>query len=278
MPVFVAALFTGSNGSSQPMTSIRARAVSVLYPVYGARSRSLRDHLIRRVGGGIAMREDARVVVTALENVTLSLCSGDRVALIGSNGAGKSTLLRVLAGILEPSTGEIHICGHVSSLLDMSMGMDPEATGYENIIMRSVFLGATFAEARARVQEIEAFSELGEYLRLPMRTYSTGMSLRLSFAIALAVQPKILVLDELMGVGDAAFAAKAHARLQEVVSKLEILVIATHDLNTARSMCNRGLVLEHGRVVVDASVEDAVKAYQGHSNVPKTASPSKVAL
>lgn len=253
------------------MTSISTKAVSVLYPVYGARSRLLKEHLIRKVGGGIAARDDSQVVVTALENVTLSLCSGDRVALIGSNGAGKSTLLRVLAGILEPSSGEINICGSVSPLLDMSMGMDPEATGYENIIMRSVFLGATFAEARARIPEIEAFSELGEYLRLPMRTYSTGMSLRLSFAIGLAVQPKILVLDELMGVGDAAFAEKSTARLQEVVSKLEILVIATHDLNTAQSLCNRGLVLERGRVIVDAPVKDAVEAYRNHTGSPETA-------
>ena len=254
------------------VASIHTRAVNVLYPVYGARNRSLRDHLIRRVGGKIAVGAVDRVIVTALQNITLSLRSGDRVALIGGNGAGKSTLLRVLAGILEPSAGEIDIHGQVSSLLDMSMGMDPEATGYENIIMRSVFLGATFTEAKARISEIETFSELGDYLDLPMRTYSTGMSLRLSFAIAMAVQPKILVLDELIGIGDAAFAAKANARLQEVVSKLEILVIATHDMNTARNMCNRGLFLDHGRVVADAPVEEVIAAYEDHtSNHERTA-------
>jgi ABC-type polysaccharide/polyol phosphate transport system ATPase subunit len=253
---------------------ISAKAVNVLYPVYSGRGRSLKEQLLRTVGGRLAVGQDARLVVKALVGVTLSLRAGDRVALIGDNGAGKSTLLRVLAGILEPASGELTKRGHVSSLLDMSMGMDPEATGYENILMRSVFLGATFAEARRRVPEIEAFCELGDYLQLPMRTYSTGMRLRLSFAIAMAVQPEILVLDEMIGVGDAAFAAKAHARLQEVVSKLEILVIATHDLNTARSMCNRGLVLSHGRVVADAPAETAIEAYQALASLPEGVVPS----
>lgn len=253
------------------MSFIDARAVNVLYPVYCARSRSLRDHLIRRVGGSIAVGQNDRVIVTALQNITLSLRTGDRVALIGGNGAGKSTLLRVLAGILEPSTGEIDISGRVSSLLDLSMGMDPEATGYENIIMRSVFLGSTFAEGKACISEIEAFSELGDYLQLPMRTYSSGMSLRLSFAIATAVQPKILVLDELISAGDAAFAAKANARLQEVLSNLEILILATHNMETARNMCNRGLVLDHGRVIADAPVEEAIAAYDHHARSPEEA-------
>ena len=253
------------------MAFIRAKAVNVTYPVYSARGRSLKEQLLRTVGGRLAVADNSRLVVKALEGVTLSLAPGDRVALIGDNGAGKSTLLRVLAGILEPASGEFVKRGQVSSLLDMSMGMDGEATGYENILMRSVFLGATFAEAKRRVPEIEAFCELGDYLGLPMRTYSTGMRLRLSFAIAMAVQPEILVLDEMIGVGDAAFAAKAQARMQEVVSKLEILVLATHDLTTARSMCNRGLVLSHGRIVADAPVEEAIGAYHALANPPQAA-------
>jgi ABC-type polysaccharide/polyol phosphate transport system ATPase subunit len=123
-----------------------------------------------------------------------------------------------------------------------------------------VFLGASFAEARARVAEIEEFSELGGYLGLPMRTYSTGMCLRLSFSVAMAMQPQILVLDEMIAAGDAAFAAKAQSRMQEIVSQLEILVIATHDMNTARKMCNRGLVLSHGRLIEDAPIDDAIRA------------------
>ena len=249
------------------LASINANAVSVSYPVYSGRSRSLKAQLLRTVGGRLSVEED-RLTVKALENVSVSLGSGDRVALIGGNGAGKSTLLRVLAGILEPTSGELHKRGHVSSLLDMSMGMDPEATGYENIVMRSVFLGATFGEARARTAEIEEFSDLGDYLNLPMRTYSAGMRLRLSFAIAMAVQPEVLVIDEMIGAGDAAFAAKAHARLQEVVNRLEILILATHDLGMAQTMCTRGLVLHHGQLVADTSVDEAIAFYQDLENTP----------
>jgi ABC-type polysaccharide/polyol phosphate transport system ATPase subunit len=241
------------------MAYITARDVNVLYPVYSGRSRSLKETLIQGVGGRVAVHED-RMVIRALEDISISLKSGDRVALIGGNGAGKSTLLRVLAGILEPSSGELIKHGHVCSLLDMSMGMDPEATGYENIEMRSIFLGATFAEARRRIPEIEEFTELGEYLDLPMRIYSAGMKLRLSFAIAMAIQPQVLVLDEMIGVGDASFAAKAKARLQEVVNELEILIFATHDLDSARHMCKRGVVLESGRMILDAPIDEAIEA------------------
>jgi ABC-type polysaccharide/polyol phosphate transport system ATPase subunit len=243
------------------MVFVQARDVSVVYKIYTARSRSIKNELFRTVGGGIKVEDDSRVSVNALQNVSLSLRPGDRVALIGGNGAGKSTLLKVLAGIMEPSAGELRLSGRVSSLLDMSMGMDPEATGYENIIMRSVFLGANFAEAKARVSEIESFCELGDYLHFPMRTYSTGMSLRLSFAIATSVQPEILVLDEMIGTGDESFSIKAKARMDEIVSKLQILIIATHDLSTARTLCNRGVVLSHGNLVADTEIGDALSAY-----------------
>ena len=228
------------------MAFISVRAVDVSYPVYGARGRSLKVKLLRKVGGRLALDDD-RLIIRALEDITLSIRSGDRVALIGGNGAGKSTLLRVLAGILEPTSGKLEKRGHVSSLLDATMGMDPEATGYENIVMRSVFLGATYSQAKQCVTEVEEFSELGTYLQLPLRTYSTGMWLRLSFAIAMAARPEILVLDEMIGTGDAAFTAKAHGRLQNVVDQLDILILATHDLHMARSMCTRGVVLERGK-------------------------------
>ena len=242
------------------MAFISAKNVEVSYPVYGARGRSFKMQLLRKVGGRLAVDED-RLIIRALEDVTLSLGSGDRVALIGGNGAGKSTLLRVLAGILEPTSGELTKRGHVSSLLDVTMGMDSEATGYENIVMRSVFLGATFRQAKGCVPEVEEFSELGAYLQLPMRTYSAGMWLRLSFAIAMAVRPQILVLDEMIGTGDAAFAAKAHDRLQEVVDQLEILILATHDLGVAHNLCSRGVVLDRGRVVTDGPIAAAIEAY-----------------
>lgn len=243
------------------MAFVNLSNVSVAYKIYTARGRSLKHQLFRTVGGKITVNDDSRVVINALSDVTLSLRPGDKVALIGGNGAGKSTLLKVVAGILEPSGGVVQRTGRISSLLDMSMGMDPEATGYENIILRSVFLGASFREAKHRVAEIEAFSELGDYLRFPMRTYSAGMSLRLSFAIATSMQPEVLVLDEMISAGDAAFAAKAKTRMEEIISKLQVLVIATHDAKMASNLCNRGLVLRQGRIIVDAPIEEALQAY-----------------
>ncbi len=248
------------------MAVIEAHDVGVSYQIYNAKTRSLKGELFRRVGGRISVDAQSRVSVQALQNVNLVLAEGDRVALIGGNGAGKSTLLRVLAGILEPSAGQIFRSGTVSSLLDMSMGMDPEATGYENIIMRCIVLGATFAEAKERVHEIEHLSGLGEYLHFPLRTYSTGMHLRLSFAIATAIQPEILILDEMIGTGDADFTAKAKKRLDNFVSGSKILVLATHNFATAKDFCNRGVVMKQGQIVVDCDISDAISFY---SNVNK---------
>ena len=202
------------------MAFISAKRVSVSYPVYSNRSRSLKVQLLRSVGGRLTTDSD-RLIIKALENVTVSLRSGDRVALIGGNGAGKSTLLRVLAGILEPTSGKFIRGGQVSSLLDMSMGMDPEdwlrKYHYAQRVSRHVVRRGARAYSGDR-----RISELGDYLALPMRTYSAGMRLRLSFAVAMAVQPEILVIDEMIGAGDASFAAKAHGRLQQVVDRLEI--------------------------------------------------------
>lgn len=244
------------------MAFIEASDVTVVYPVYGASDRSLKNRVINQIGGGISGKHSSYPSVTALEVITLCVRPGDRVALIGGNGSGKSTLLRVLAGILEPVSGRIEVSGSVSSLIDMGMGMDPDATGYENIVMRSVFLGATFSEARARIPEIEAFSELGEFLQFPLRTYSTGMSLRLSFAITTSMRPDIMVIDEMIGVGDAAFASRALARIQDLAEKLDILVVSTHDLHAAQSLCSRGVILSRGRLVVDAPISEAIIAYR----------------
>lgn len=260
------------------MAFVNLSHASVAYKIYSARGRSLKHQLFRTVGGMITINDDSRVVVNALSDVTLLLNPGDKVALIGGNGAGKSTLLKVVAGILEPSSGLVQRSGRISSLLDMSMGMDPEATGYENIILRSVFLGASFREAKQRVAEIEAFSELGDYLGFPMRTYSAGMSLRLSFAIATSMQPEVLVLDEMISAGDAGFAAKAKARMDEIINKLQILVIATHDGQIARNLCNRGLVLHQGKIIVDGPIGEALDAYAAMGAAPPNSSkPGDVA-
>ena len=195
----------------------------------------------------------------------MSLRAGDRVGLIGSNGAGKSTLLKVLAGVYEPSVGTASISGRVSSLLDMSMGMDHEATGAQNVVMRAVFLGMTYGQARALLPEAEEFCELGDYFYLPMRTYSAGMSLRVAFAVTTAILPEILLMDELIGVGDAAFAAKARARLESLIGRAKILALASHDAATIKSLCNRVLIMEAGTIVFDGPVDEGNELYRESS-------------
>ncbi|MGV6872945.1 ABC transporter ATP-binding protein [Pseudochelatococcus sp. B33] len=242
------------------MPSIDLVNATVEFPIYNARGRSIRSTLLQRVGGAVSTEADG-VTVTALRDVTLSLKNGDRLALVGHNGAGKSTLLRVFSGAYEPSSGSAEVVGKVASLLDITMGMDPELTGAENIILRGVFLGMTIEEARKTIPDVAAFSELGDYVNLPMRTYSNGMTLRLAFAISTAQAPDILLLDELISVGDTAFAAKARDRIEAMMNRASILVLASHDAKTLRKYCNRAIMLSEGRLVAEGGVDEVLSAY-----------------
>ncbi|KQT56281.1 MULTISPECIES: ABC transporter ATP-binding protein [unclassified Aureimonas] len=245
------------------MVAISLRKASVEFAIYNSRGRSLRSDLLRRVGGQVKGGHRDSVVVQALRDIDLDLVPGDRLALIGHNGAGKSTLLRVLAGAYEPTSGDAFIDGTVASLIDMSMGMDYELTGRDNIVLRGVFLGMTFAEARAAVPDIADFAELGAYLDLPMRTYSSGMSLRLAFGISTAVRPDIILLDEMISVGDAGFATKAQERIKALISNARILVLASHSADLLRQYCNRGIMLQAGEIVADGPLEDVLSTYSG---------------
>ncbi len=238
------------------MVSIKLQNAGVDFEIYNARGRSLRSDLLRRVGGKVGRGGGDRVIVRALRDIDLTLQPGDRLALVGHNGAGKSTLLRVMSGAYEPSSGSATIDGKVSSLLDLAMGMDYELTGRQNIVLRGVFLGMTFAEANALVPEIADFSELGAYLDLPMRTYSSGMVLRLAFGVSTAVQPGIILLDEMISAGDAAFADKAKRRLDKMLSRARILVLASHNPETLRQHCNRAILLREGTIVADGPLEE----------------------
>ena len=233
---------------ADPAVGIDLVDVGVTIPIYNARSRSLRRDVLRRVGAGLAARDDGAVRVEALRGVTLSLRPGDRVGLVGHNGAGKSTLLRVLAGAYEPSSGSVRIAGRVAALLDIGLGMEPELTGRENILLRAACMGVPLRQARALEPDIEAFCELGSFLDMPLRTYSSGMALRLAFAVSTCVQPDILLLDELVTVGDAAFAAKAQARMEALMDGAAIMVLATHDEAMIGKLCNRVIRMEGGRV------------------------------
>src|SRR6516165_8332274 len=212
------------------MARISLRQVVVDFPVINAASQSLQLRLYQALGGKLTSSHRT-VVVRALDGVDLALNDGDRLGVIGHNGSGKTTLLRVLAGVYVPETGSVTIEGSISSFTDLTLGMDPESTGWENIIFRCVFMGMSFREAKRRSSAIAEFSGLGEYLNLPTRTYSSGMFLRLAFSISTSVEPEILIMDEMISAGDSEFIEKAKRRLLEIVDTANILALASHDMN-----------------------------------------------
>jgi len=212
--------------------------------------------------GGRLKMEAARVIlVSALDGVTLRICDGDRIGLVGRNGAGKTTLLKIMAGIYEPTQGSVVRQGRVSSLLDLSLGMEEDATGYENIFRAGLMFGLKKREMVEFVPAIEKFTELGDYLSMPLRTYSSGMRMRLAFAVATSISPEILLIDEVIGAGDAMFVAKANKRTEELVADSNILVIASHAADVIRKFCNRAVLLERGRVACVGDVDDVLKIY-----------------
>lgn len=248
------------------MTHIKLQNVGVTFSIYNTKTRSVRNKIMKAIGGSIKSI-DHTIYVKALNNINLEINQGDRIGLIGHNGAGKSTLLKILSGIYEPTEGIAEIKGHISSLTDITLGMDPESSGYENIIMRCIFMGLSFKEAKSKVKEIVNFSELSEYIDLPTRTYSTGMYLRLAFSIATSVVPSILIMDEMIGAGDASFIEKARQRTIELIKGTKIMVISSHDPQIMLDICNRGIWMEKGKIRMDGKIEEVIKAYQDSLNI-----------
>lgn len=241
---------------------ITLKNVCVDFPIYNASGRSLKNQLMRvATGGQIGTNTEGRVIVRALNDISFNLNSGDRVGILGHNGAGKSTLLRVLGKVYEPTSGEISIKGKIGSLLDISLGIDPEATGRENIYIRSGLLGITRKQVQHKINEIINFSELGDFIDMPLRTYSTGMHMRLAFSIATIVRPDILIMDEWLSVGDENFKQKVEARMSELVKAASILIIASHSKELILDTCNRVLWLEHGRLKMDGDPQEIVELY-----------------
>jgi lipopolysaccharide transport system ATP-binding protein len=246
------------------MAHIEFSNVAVDFPIYNASGRSLRNRLIQvATGGQLGADPQGRVIVRALEGLSFALRDGDRVALLGHNGAGKSTLLRLLCGVYAPSHGSARVEGEIGSLIDIALGIDPEATGRENIYMRGALLGMTKAHLNRRMDEIIDFSELGDFVDMPLRTYSTGMHLRLAFAVSTIVRPEILLMDEWLSVGDQGFKEKAEQRMGELVQATNILVIATHSRELVLETCNRAMWLEHGKIRMDGRATDVAAAYFG---------------
>lgn len=240
------------------MSSITLDSVCVDFPIYNVSTRSLKKNLIRITSGGKLSKNSQCIVVRALDQISLKIEEGDRVGIVGHNGAGKSTLLRVLSNIYEPTHGTIYLDGKISSLLNVMLGINPESTGYENIFIRGLLLGLTRKEIMAKAKEIADFTELGDFLHVPIRTYSQGMQMRLAFAVATAIQPEILLMDEVIGVGDKDFISRAQDRLSQLIKKSSIVLLATHSPDIIKKICNKILIMNAGKVQWFGSLDEAL--------------------
>ncbi|CAH2604242.1 O-antigen export system ATP-binding protein RfbE [Rhodovastum atsumiense] len=258
------------------MAGLDCSHVTIYFPLYHGSARSLKRAVFSTVSGRVAADTRNRVVVQALRDIDFSLSSGDRLGLIGGNGAGKTTLLRTLAGIYEPQFGQVRVQGSLNALLDPNLGMNPDLTGRENIALRGLYNGLSKPAIRRLEEDVANFAELAEFLDLPVRVYSSGMVVRLGFALATAIRPQVLLMDEWFLAGDANFMEKARARLEDMVRGAEILVLSTHVTSVVLDWCTRVIWLEEGRVRADGPAETVLSAYLGHPvarEVPVPAEP-----
>jgi lipopolysaccharide transport system ATP-binding protein len=250
---------------------ILIEGVSVFFPLYHGNARSLKKTVMAAASGRLGQDRQHRVVVQALRNISFSLHGGYRLGLIGANGAGKTTLLRTLAGIYEPVMGRMLVQGSLNALLDAGLGMNMELTGRENIMLRGLYNGLPRAGLARLEQDVAEFADLGDFLDLPVRIYSAGMVIRLGFALATAIRPEILLMDEWILAGDAAFMERARYRLEAMVRSADILVLSTHDTQIVTEWCSRALWLDQGRVRLDGSPDQVVDAYLGRTEQPALA-------
>jgi lipopolysaccharide transport system ATP-binding protein len=250
------------------MAHIRIENVSVDFPLFHGSARSLKKTVFAAASGRLGEDKRHRRVVQALRDVDIELISGDRLGLVGTNGAGKTTLLRTIAGIYEPVAGRIHVEGSLNALLDPQLGMNMDLTGRENIMLRGLYNGFSKPDILVLEEDVQEFAELGEFLDLPVRFYSSGMVIRLGFALATAIRPQVLLMDEWFMAGDANFIAKARARLENVVRGAEILVLSSHLASAVLEWCTRVIWMDHGRVRMDGPAEEVMESYLA-GTVPK---------
>ena len=246
--------------SSSP--AIDVRVLGVRYNL-----RLTRKNTVRESFKNLARRRSGPSHFWALRDVSFRVSPGESLAVIGPNGAGKSTLLQVLAGILEPDEGAIEVNGLISSLLTLGAGFDPELSGRDNIQLAGAFMGIDHADMVARTPGIVEFAELGQFIDAPIKTYSSGMNARLGFSIATAVEPDVLLLDEVLGTGDATFRAKSQARVVELMKAARAIVLVTHDMNWAREFCNHAVLLERGNVVAAGEPDAVVRIHEERSEL-----------
>jgi len=248
---------------------IEVAGLNLNFPLYHASGRSLKKVVFSTVTGRMGSDAKHRVVVEALRDINFSVRAGERIGLIGPNGAGKTTLLRTLAGIYEPVDGHVTLRGRLNALLDPSLGMNFDLTGRENIMLRGLYSGLDQAAIRRLEDDVSAFAELGEFLDLPVRIYSAGMMVRLGFAMATAIRPQVLLMDEWILAGDAAFWDRAVLRLEDMVRGAEILVLSSHNLYIVADWCTRVLWLEQGRIREDGPTDEVLEHYLGHPLRPQ---------
>lgn len=239
------------------MSLVQLENVNLIFKVQ--RERRLKDIIIP--GSNRFNSFDHGKEVHAIKNMNLSLKDGDRLAMIGHNGAGKSTFLRMVSGIYAPTSGTISVDGRISGMFEFATGFEMEQNGWDNIYLRGLMLGETPDEIKSKMREIAEFSELGDFLNMPVKYYSSGMLIRLAFSVSTAINPDILLLDEAMAAGDAAFIQKAQKRMSEMMERSKILVLVTHGMQAAISLCNRCIWLDRGEIVMDGDPREVTAAY-----------------
>jgi ABC-type polysaccharide/polyol phosphate transport system ATPase subunit len=252
------------------MARIELNDVGLTFTIRQHRKVTLKEYLTRAL---FLQSRNPKVAVHALSHLTLSATDGDRIGVIGHNGAGKSTLLKLLAGVYPPTSGTRLVEGRICSLFDIALGFEQDASGWDNIRYRGYLLGETPRTIKKKMHEIAAFSELNEFLDVPVRYYSSGMLVRLAFSISTAVEPEVLLIDEVLGAGDLAFQIKARERMREMMSSARLMVLVTHEIETLRKICNRALWLQHGSVQMQGPPDEVVAAYKrsvgpGAASVP----------
>lgn len=244
--------------SGSPLISLKN--VDLEYDLHFDRTNTLKEFIINTLSRRSYVKKKKDRLM-ALGNLSLDVHEGERVGVIGLNGAGKSTLLKVISGILKPTRGTLEVHGNIQPLIEIGAGFDPEFSGRENIYFNSYMLGFTKAQVDERIDDIIAFTDIGEFIDAPVKYYSSGMQVRLAFTIATTVQPEILILDEMLSAGDVAFIDKAKKRMNELLEKAKCMVLVSHDLGLVESLCNRVLILSKGKVIYEGKPKEAIAEY-----------------
>jgi ABC-type polysaccharide/polyol phosphate transport system ATPase subunit len=250
------------------MVEIDLDRVSLEFKVRQFKRLTLKEFLVR---GMFKTAVNPIIHVQALQDVSLKVGEGERLGILGHNGAGKSTLLKLLAGIYPPSSGKRKVVGRISSLFDIALGFELDSNGWENIYNRGYLQGQTPNSIRGKIDQVAEFSELGRFLDMPVRYYSAGMMVRLAFSIATAIEPEILIVDEVLSVGDAAFQAKAATRIRAMMSQARLIVMVSHDLESLANLSTRIIWMDHGRLKMEGAPRDIIHAYQTHALAPAAA-------